>query len=48
MLFSMRGDDEKARGYADKISDRDYVRFTLLNGDFISPPVLTRYGVTEK
>lgn len=37
MLFAMRDDEEQAHSYARRISDQDYVRFNLLNSDFISP-----------
>ncbi|WP_295401050.1 hypothetical protein [uncultured Thiocystis sp.] len=36
-LFGMRGEAARARVYADRIADRDYVRFTLYNGDLIAP-----------
>jgi hypothetical protein len=32
----MRGDEDRASEYADQISDRDFVRFTLQNGDLMS------------
>lgn len=34
-LFAMRGDGARSRSYADRISDRAFVNFSLQNGDFI-------------
>lgn len=36
-LFAMRGDRAQADRYAARISDRDFVRFTLHNGDLMAP-----------
>jgi hypothetical protein len=41
-LFAMRGDRTRANAYADRISDRDFVRFTLQNGDLIAPSAATK------
>lgn len=35
-LFAMRGDAERATGYAQRIADQDYVRLNISNQDFMS------------
>lgn len=42
MLFAMRGDEARAKYYADQISDRDFVDFELYNGDLIAPSAASK------
>lgn len=37
ILFAMRGDEKLSDFYADQISDKALLKFTLQNGDLIAP-----------